>query len=178
MLYRKKDYLHQWKVTWKKTSKFPVDVFDSLKDFCIKHPAYQEQKLLRLMKVQRSYRFENEEMLLQRIPFQFKEVNGERPNLRDNFFWEWVIPEINWNRNYKGIIERVLSRGLPADFEELARFYGQDTVLNVFRNQCSAFWDNMEEDARLYFKLEREDLLIYHIRKSHNFWTVWNRKTG
>lgn len=178
MLDRKKDYLYQWEVRWKKPRNYPVDVFDYLQHFTFKYPEYDHEELLALMKTKGRYQLESEELVLTRIPFQYKGIPGQRPNLRDNFFWEFDIPAIQWNRNYKTIIERVLSRGMPSDFDELARFYGRDTVLNVFRNQCHSFWDDMEEEARVYLGLEKEDLLIYHIRKKHHFWSPWNQKTG
>ena len=176
-LYRKKDYLYQWEVKWKRASRFPIDVFDRLKDFCLVYPVYSEQLLIEQMSSKRHYYFENDELILARVPFQYKGIVDTKPNLRDSFFWEYDTTVMDWTWTYKCVIERVLSRGVVSDFEELVRFYGKETVLNTFRNQCNSFWDDMEEDARIYFGLEKEDLLIYHIRKSHNFWSPWNRMT-
>jgi hypothetical protein len=37
--------------------------------------------------------------------------NDERPNLKDQLFWDWKVDEIDWQKSARSVIERVLSRG-------------------------------------------------------------------
>lgn len=126
------------------------------------------------MKGKHRYYFEDAEVTIKRIPFESKGIPGQRPNLMDNFFWDIDIPAMNWNEGFRFVIERVLARGKEKDWIELVRFYGKDTVLNVFRNQSMSFWpDGIEERARKFFELQPEDLVIYHRRLKMPQSNIW-----
>jgi hypothetical protein len=176
MFYKQKHIQQShWEITWKNGAKFSADVFDSLKDFCIKNPSYNGDDLLNSMKARRRYQYEDEQLIIRRIPFQYKGIAGDRPQLRDNFFWDVSIPDMEWNRDYTFVIERVLARGRNTEYEEIIRFYGLETVINTFRNQARFWPEHIEENARIYFKLQPEDLLVHHQRLLNDDWNVWKK---
>ena len=165
-----------WEVSWKKPCRFPQEYFDHLDYFTIKHSQYDLKKMLRLMKARRRYYFEDDELSIKRVPrIKSKGLNG-KPDLPKHLFWEYDLSKINWNKSYRSIIERVLARGQDHELVELVRFYGKETVLNVFMNQSLSYWPpGMEENARCYFQLLPEDLLIYHHRAANPQNNIWKK---
>lgn len=59
-----------------------------------------------------------------------KEEN-RKPNLkvfRKALFWDTDIDKINWQKQYKAVIQRVYERGNKEEQEEIARFYGETKI--------------------------------------------------
>jgi len=65
-------------------------------------------------------------------------------------FWDVAISNIDFERNARHIIEKVLSRGTLADWREINRFYGYERIKkeivhiryldNVTLNFCSKYF--------------------------------------
>lgn len=56
------------------------------------------------------------------------------PNLaliRKALFWDTDINKIDWNKQYKAVIQRVFERGNAEEKLEIKRFYGDDVVEKV-----------------------------------------------
>jgi plasmid maintenance system antidote protein VapI len=51
--------------------------------------------------------------------------------LRPGLFWDTDIKKIDWHRQRKSIIQRILERGNDQEKAEIRRFYG-DSVVNEF----------------------------------------------
>lgn len=45
--------------------------------------------------------------------------------LRKSLFWDTNINEIDWNKHYKSVINRVFERGNEKEKKEIERFYGK-----------------------------------------------------
>lgn len=45
--------------------------------------------------------------------------------LRKSLFWDTDINEIDWNKHYKSVINRVFERGNEKEKKEIERFYGK-----------------------------------------------------
>jgi hypothetical protein len=63
-----------------------------------------------------------------------------KPNLahlRPVLFWDTKIEKIDWDRQYRAVIRRVYERGNKKEKEEIARFYGKDTIRKVLKGQSS-----------------------------------------
>lgn len=63
---------------------------------------------------------------------KIKEKNLQRtPNLSvlsKSLFWDTDIKNIDWERQYRAVIQRVFERGNEADKKEIIRFYGIEKV--------------------------------------------------
>lgn len=63
---------------------------------------------------------------------KIKEKHRQRtPNLSvlsKSLFWDTDIKNIDWERQYRAVIQRVFERGNKADKEEITRFYGIEKV--------------------------------------------------
>jgi hypothetical protein len=72
--------------------------------------------------------FENHEVKIEWQPLLKKVL---RPNLPKELFWEFDFEKIDWQREYRTIMERVLDKGDKAEWEEMIRFYGTDKVIRA-----------------------------------------------
>ena len=93
-----------------------------------------------------------------------------KPNLPKHLFWDQRYDEIDWVNGYRNIIARVIERGNEADWQEMLRFYGRDSVINALLHEIKYLPDFAIEDACNYFNLRKEELLCYtrkQLRKGH-----------
>jgi addiction module HigA family antidote len=54
--------------------------------------------------------------------------------IRKILFWDTDFDKINWQSQYRSIIQRVLERGNNDEKNELVRFYGQDKINEITKN--------------------------------------------
>lgn len=55
-------------------------------------------------------------------------------NLRKSLFWDTDISKINWDKQYRAIIQRVYERGNETEKKELEDFYGLPKIRMVLQN--------------------------------------------
>lgn len=55
-------------------------------------------------------------------------------NLRKSLFWDTDISKINWDKQYKAIIQRIYERGNDAEKKELELFYGAKKIKTALQN--------------------------------------------
>lgn len=72
-------------------------------------------------------------LMIMQIYYDIKEEkrndNKTLPDLskiRPSLFWDTDISKIDWKRQQRAIIQRVLERGNDCEIEEMKRFYGTD----------------------------------------------------
>lgn len=81
-----------------------------------------------------------------------KEKNkAQKPNLkriRPVLFWDTDINKIDWVKQKRAVIKRILERGNQQEIEEIISFYGKgqvsDEVENITHSQFPAFKQNVE----------------------------------
>ena len=69
-------------------------------------------------------------------------------NLRKSLFWDTDISKINWDKQYKAIIQRIYERGNDAEKKELELFYGASkikTALRLTRTKPYTIYKNKEK---------------------------------
>lgn len=70
-------------------------------------------------------------------------------NLRRIIFWDTNFDKIDWDKNKKAVIKRVLERGNTTEINEIISFYGRKTVSNVIKSikksRLPAFDKNIKE---------------------------------
>ena len=86
------------------------------------------------------------------------------PQLPVHFFWDFDINEVDWEKSYRTIIERVLERGKPEHWKLLVNYYGQKKVKHTVTHELGYLTDPTIERACEYFNLKKENLRCY-IRK-------------
>ena len=70
-------------------------------------------------------------------------------NFRSILFWDTTINKIDWNKNKKAVIQRILERGNETEINEMISFYGKKTISNeiktIKKSQLSSFDKNIQE---------------------------------
>lgn len=62
-------------------------------------------------------------------------------NLRKSLFWDTDVNQIDWDKQYRAIIQRVVERGNELEINEIKQFYGQDTFDNALKNISVASYE-------------------------------------
>ena len=93
-------------------------------------------------------------------------ANGEKPQLPKRLFWDTRFDELNWQKAYRTVISRVLERGTYAEWEELVRFYGRQTIIDALKNDITYLPDHPIEAICTYFNLKYEELACYAKKQS------------
>ena len=85
---------------------------------------------------------------------------SDTPNLCSSLFWDVDYTGIQWQKNYRFVIERVLERGTFEDWQEIKRFYGMDKIEeaavqarwldNTTLSFCSNYLQIPKEQFRCY----------------------------
>ncbi|WP_159018699.1 HigA family addiction module antitoxin [Algibacter sp. L3A6] len=78
--------------------------------------------------------------------------NSERKpnlnNIRKVLFWDTTFDKIDWDKNKRAIIKRVLERGNDKEINEIIEFYGKSTVSTIVKSiknsRLSTFKTNAE----------------------------------
>lgn len=91
--------------------------------------------------------------------------------LSKTLFWDTDIKKIDYERNARHIIERVLQRGMLNDWFEIKKYYGLDRIKQeilqiryldkISLNFCSK-----------YFKISKENFKCYNTEQSIQ--KLWN----
>ncbi len=56
-------------------------------------------------------------------------LNQQRPAIRRHLLWEYDWDNFDFNRYSTVLIERVIERGNPEEWQEIVDFYGKDLIL-------------------------------------------------
>ncbi|OFV10627.1 hypothetical protein HMPREF3127_21145 [Sphingobacterium sp. HMSC13C05] len=89
-----------------------------------------------------------------------------RPDLPKVLFWDFDFDRLDWHRSYRTIIERVLDKGSPSEWEEMIRFYGRENVIEALKKNITYLSDMTMEAVCKYFQLSKEMLKCYTKKQS------------
>lgn len=89
-----------------------------------------------------------------------------RPHLHKRLFWEFRYDQIDWQKHYAVIIQRVIERGTPEEWNELVRFYGKHKVVGTLKNETNFLPDEIIADVCRYFTLPPSQLKCYTRKQS------------
>lgn len=71
------------------------------------------------------------------------------PNLksfRKVIFWDTTIDKIDWEKNKKAIIKRVLERGNKTEINEIISFYGKEAISNEIKSYKKSHLPSLEKN--------------------------------
>ena len=69
---------------------------------------------------------------------------------RKSIFWDTEIENIDWTKNKKAVIKRILERGNKSEIEELIKFYGMDTIKQEIKHITNTFSTKYEQNVKEY----------------------------
>ncbi len=67
-------------------------------------------------------------------------------NIRRIIFWDTNFNKIDWNKNKKAIIKRILERGNETEINEIIRFYGRKTISKEIKSIKKSYLPTFEKN--------------------------------
>lgn len=71
-------------------------------------------------------------------------------NIRKILFWDTTFDKIDWNKNKRAIIKRVLERGNDKEINEIIAFYDKDTVSKIAKSIKHSRLSTFQKNAETY----------------------------
>ncbi|MBU2950459.1 HigA family addiction module antidote protein [Tamlana agarivorans] len=71
-------------------------------------------------------------------------------NIRKVVFWDTDINTIDWDKNKKAVIKRILERGNNTEIHEIISFYGKKTISKVVKSIKESYLPSFEKNIRAY----------------------------
>ena len=90
-------------------------------------------------------------MLLQasyEVNIASKRETKKQPNLnniRKIIFWDTTIDKIDWDKNKRAVIKRILERGNKSEINEIMSFYGKETISNEIKTMKKSYLPSFEK---------------------------------
>ncbi|MBS9767850.1 MAG: helix-turn-helix domain-containing protein [Flavobacteriaceae bacterium] len=81
--------------------------------------------------------------------YSTKQKTPNLNNVRKVLFWDTSFEKIDWNKQKKAVIQRVLERGNDKEINEIISFYGKQLVSNEIKNINSRF-TSFKENIKKY----------------------------
>ena len=94
------------------------------------------------------------------------DLSNRKPNLPKHLFWDWDYDAIDWEAGYRSIIARVLERGNGEEWNELIRFYGEDTIINALKKEIKYLPDYIIGKICDHFHLDYVEMACYTQKQS------------
>ncbi len=82
-------------------------------------------------------------------------------NVYKGLFWDFDYDNINWQKSYRSIIERVLERGTKEEWQELIHFYGKTKIINALMLEIKYLPEFVWEPVCNFFELKKDELACY-----------------
>ena len=74
--------------------------------------------------------------------------------MRKALFWDTQLEQIDWDKNKRAVIQRVLERGNGKEIQELLAFYGRQTVKKIVQSIKKSYLPSFEENLKNYNLIE------------------------
>ena len=71
-------------------------------------------------------------------------------NIRKVLFWDTTFDKIDWNKNKRAVIKRVLERGNDLEINEIIKFYGKATVSTVAKSISNSRLSTFKVNAEMH----------------------------
>ena len=92
------------------------------------------------LKIEKEFQLEEGTLAILQTYFDIQKLKEKEkqdtPNLEilnKSLFWDTDIKRMNWERQYKAVIQRVFERGSELEKDEISRFYGPEKVKEALK---------------------------------------------
>lgn len=79
-----------------------------------------------------------------------KEKTPDLDKIRRVIFWDTDFNKIDWNKNKKAVIKRILERGNKTEINEIISFYGKKTISKVVKSIKESYLPSFEKNIKEY----------------------------
>lgn len=107
------------------------------------------------IKLSREFKTDKDYFMLLQASYDVKKAEAEMRitpntnNLRKVLFWDTTFEKIDWYKNRKAVIKRVLERGNPIEINEIISFYGRKTISkeikSIKKSRLPSFEKNIKD---------------------------------
>ena len=70
--------------------------------------------------------------------------------LRSITFWDTTFDKIDWNKNKRAVIKRILERGNSIEINEIVSFYGKTIIKNEIKSIKTSHLPSFEKNIQTY----------------------------
>lgn len=105
------------------------------------------------IKLANHFNIEKDYFMLLQASYDVKIVASSQPkrqpnlkNIRKVLFWDTTFDKIDWDRNKKAVIKRILERGNKTEINELISFYGKKTISNEIQTIKNSYLPSFEKN--------------------------------
>lgn len=96
---------------------------------------------------------------------------NKKPNFKESLFWDINYKEIDYEKNSRFVIERVLTRGNLDDWQEIKRYYGLEKIKEEAMQ--IRYLDKLTLNfCHIFFNIELEKFRCYNTEPSIR--RLWN----
>ncbi|MCH5598036.1 HigA family addiction module antitoxin [Niabella ginsengisoli] len=81
---------------------------------------------------------------------EMKKITPDLTQFRKVLFWDTDFHKLDWGKNKRAIIKRILERGNKKEIETMISFYGKDIVAKEIRSIKSSFLPSFKVNAQKY----------------------------
>ena len=71
-------------------------------------------------------------------------------NIREVLFWDTTLAKIDWEKNKKSVVKRILERGNSIEINEIISFYGRETISKIIDSIENSQLDSFEQNIELH----------------------------
>lgn len=71
-------------------------------------------------------------------------------NIRKAIFWDTTLDKIDWHKNKKAVIKRVLERGNTTEINEIISFYGKKTISDEIKSIKESYLPSFKKNIKEY----------------------------
>ena len=71
-------------------------------------------------------------------------------NIRKVIFWDTSFDKIDWNKNKRAIIKRILERGNNIEINEIISFYGKKIIATEIQSIKTSCLPSFKENIKVY----------------------------
>ncbi len=90
----------------------------------------------------------------------------QKPILAKRIFWDTNFDNLDYDKGYRSIIERVFDRGDINDIRQVRRYYGDDKVIEVLTTAKYLFDETIHFCAGI-FDIPKENFRCYILKQLH-----------
>lgn len=77
-----------------------------------------------------------------------KKSKPNTKNIRKALFWDTDFQKLDWIKNKRAIIKRILERGNKTEIEEMISFYGRDTLIREVKAIKDSYLPTFEKNVK------------------------------
>jgi len=93
------------------------------------------------IKLSKQFNVDNDYFMLLQSSYDVKvaaelenNITPDINNIRRVIFWDTTFDKIDWNKNKRAVIKRILERGNSTEINEIVSFYGKKIITNEIKS--------------------------------------------